>query len=120
MTKSIHKMSNAERDSWTVQSARPYIPREEEPGQTFTEAQLPHPDVQRASGIDPELYRKLYGIHLVDAEEGMERPEFRGTETGVHPNDVTPGNLESFRSYPDGLPVEQDDEEEAPVEEEQK
>lgn len=29
-----------------------------EPGQTFTEDQLPDPELQRANGIDPEKYRR--------------------------------------------------------------
>lgn len=105
------KMTNSERDAWTVQSGRAYIPREEEPGQVFTEDQLPHPDVQSASGINPDVYRKLHGLHVEPAVEGSaKRPEFRGSETGVHPTKMTPGNLESFRSYPDGLPEGFDDE----------
>lgn len=29
-----------------------------EPGQTFTEDQLPDPELQRANGIDPDKYRR--------------------------------------------------------------
>ena len=107
-------------DGWTAQAARaeggkPYHVHEGEPGQVFTEGQLPHPDVQRASGIDPDIYRAHHGLHVEDG--GDERPEVRGTESGAHPSAVAQGHMESFRSYPEGLPkhlqpvVEEDDRE---------
>lgn len=36
-----------------------------EPGQRFTEDQLPDPELQRANGIDPDKYRRDMA-HLID------------------------------------------------------
>jgi hypothetical protein len=85
---------------WTAQHPTLFVHDEGEPGQTFTEDQLPHPDVQRASGIDPVLYRSAHGLIVTPAEGPM--PTFVGTETGVAPHEAirVNGNVESFISVP--------------------
>lgn len=110
---------------WTAQSSHGWVHTEGEPGQTFTEDQLPHPDVQRASGLDPDKYRAAHGL-WVDEAVG-ERAPVVGSETGKHPRDIAGniGDLESFRSYPDGVPdyakedkiAEEEKAEETPAEE---
>lgn len=83
---------------WTAQSSVAFIHDEGAPGQTFTEDQMPHPEVQRASGINPELYRSAHGLVVTAAEGPM--PTFVGTETGVAPHEAIAvnGNVESFAS----------------------
>jgi hypothetical protein len=85
---------------WTAQSSYAFIHDEGTPGQTFSEDQLPHVEVQRASGINPELYRAAHGLTVTPAEAPI--PTFVGTETGVAPQDAIKlnGNVESFVSTP--------------------
>lgn len=92
---------------WTAQSSHGWVHDEGMPGQTFTEDQLPHPDVQRASGIDPRQYRRQHGLWVEPAEGPM--PEFVGTETGHSPKDSISetGHVQSFQSYFPEVPEEQ-------------
>jgi hypothetical protein len=98
---------------WTAQSKHGWVHDEGQPGNTFSPSQLPHEELQRASGIDPATYRRMHGL-TVDAEETEgPKPEFRGTETGVHPKHAfaVNGSVESFQSYipqplPEILPME--------------
>jgi hypothetical protein len=85
---------------WTAQHPFAFIHDEGAPGQTFSEDQLPHPEVQRASGINPELYRSAHGLTVTPAETSV--PAFVGTETGVAPEAalLLNGNVESFASRP--------------------
>jgi hypothetical protein len=98
-------MLNRKNVGWTVQSPNGYIEDFGDLGQTFTEDELPHPDVQRASGIDPDLYRKGHGL-VVDPAVAP-RAQFVSTETGYAPHQVIEktGNVESFRSFPAGVEV---------------
>lgn len=101
---------------WTAQSRVGFIHDEGMPGQTFTEDQLPHPEVQRASGINPELYRQQHGLTVLPSDNN--RPEFVGTETGVAPHEAirVNGNVESFASVPATVTTPVEPLEEAPVE----
>lgn len=87
---------------WTAQSGRGYVHDEGAPGQTFTEDQLPNPEVQRASGIDPDVYRGQHGL-WVEPTTGV-HPKFVGTETGVAPEDAIDKNgyVESFSEFYSG------------------
>jgi len=91
---------------WTAQSTHGYVHDEGMPGQTFTEDQLPHPEVQRTSGINPEQYRNQHGLWVEFSD--AERPEFLGTETGRTPEEVynNTGTMESFQSSPGDYPRE--------------
>lgn len=84
---------------WTAQSKHGWIHDEGMPGNTFTEDQLPHPDLQRLAGINPEQYRKQHGLFV--EEGGGTRPEFVGTESGHSPAHVheSRSGHESFFSY---------------------
>lgn len=83
---------------WTPLSGVPFNHYEGEPGQTFTEDQLPHPEVQRAAGINPDLYRMQHGLYVEPAAGPM--PVFTGTENGLEPSETLrkTGNVESFAS----------------------
>jgi hypothetical protein len=85
---------------WTAQSKHGYVHDEGAPGQTFTEDQLPHPELQRASGINPDVYRSQHGLWVGPADGPM--PEFYGSETGYTPAEAVAkkGNVESFLSVP--------------------
>lgn len=84
---------------WTVQSQHGWSHYEGEPGNTFTEDQLPHPEVQRAGGVDPDLYRRQHGLWVGEAAGPM--PSFVGTETGYAPAEglLKTGNVESYASF---------------------
>lgn len=83
---------------WTPLSGVPFNHYEGHPGQTFTEDQLPHPEVQRAAGINPDLYRAQHGLYVEPAAGPM--PVFIGTENGLEPSETLrkTGNVESFAS----------------------
>jgi hypothetical protein len=85
---------------WTAQSPHGYVHDEGMPGQTFTEDQMPHAELQRVNNINPELYRSAHGLWVEPAAGPM--PEFYGTETGYAPADAVKktGNVESFMSVP--------------------
>jgi len=85
---------------WTVQSKQGWIEDHGAPGNTFTEDQLPHPELQRSAGINPEKYRAQHGL-WVDGPGENRRPEFLGTETGQTPDQIlaAAGDMESFASY---------------------
>ena len=99
---------------WTAQSKHAFISHEGPPGQTFTENQLPNPDVQRASGINPDQYRRQHGLYYTPAADTH---TFVGTETGKAPTDLhqSVGNLESFMSVPVVVIVEEPVKEDKPV-----
>lgn len=59
---------------WTAQSQHGWVENVGEPGQTFTEDQLPDPEQQRKGGVDPDLYRKGYGL-WVNPITDFEQPE---------------------------------------------
>lgn len=84
---------------WTAQSKHGWVHDEGQPGNTFTEDQLPHEELQRASGIDPHTYKRMHGL-TVEPATGP-KPEFRGTETGVAPHEAFAqnGSVESFQSF---------------------
>jgi len=93
---------------WTAQSTHGWVHDEGVPGQTFTEDQLPHPEVQRASGINPEQYRNQHGLWVEPAVGVM--PQFVGTETGHAPEEVLEktGHVQSFQSFiPEATTVEE-------------
>lgn len=81
---------------WTPLSKVPFNHYEGEPGQTFSEDQLPHPEVQRAAGINPDLYRAQHGLYVTPAAGPTAQPV--GTETGLSPAEALrkTGNVESF------------------------
>ena len=83
---------------WTAQSSHGWVHDEGTPGNTFTEDQLPHPEVQRAAGINPDLYRNAHGLWVEPAEGPL--PVFTGTETGLDPVEGVrqTGNVESYMS----------------------
>lgn len=54
---------------WTAQSKGAWVEDPGEVGQTFTEDQLPDPEQQRKGGVDPDLYRKGYGLWITPTEE---------------------------------------------------
>jgi hypothetical protein len=85
---------------WTPQSGVGFIHEVADPGQTFTEDQLPDPEVQRASGINPDLYRAAHGLYVSPAV--APKPYFVGTETGLDAKSAVAatGNVESFMSVP--------------------
>lgn len=91
-------MSN-ENYGWTAQSQQGWVEDHGVPGNVFTEDQLPHPELQRLAGINPEQYRQAYGL-WVDEAAGP-RPEFKGTETGHAPHEILKdaGVVQSFHSY---------------------
>jgi hypothetical protein len=83
---------------WTPQSNVGFIHEVAQPGQTFTEDQMPDPEVQRAAGINPELYRSAHGLYVDPA--AAPKPYFVGTETGLDAKSAlaVTGNVESFMS----------------------
>jgi hypothetical protein len=84
---------------WTAQSQHGWTESEGVPGNTFTEDQLPDPNIQRLAGIDPEQYRSQHGLWVEESDN--EPPQFRGTRSGLTPAQVLASNMthESFRSY---------------------
>jgi hypothetical protein len=89
---------------WTAQSTHGYVHDEGLPGNTFTDDQLPHPEVQRAGGVNPDLWRSMHGLWVEPAV--AEHTEFISTETGHAPHEVIrkTGNVESFQSLPADYP----------------
>lgn len=85
---------------WTAQSGVGFIHEVADPGQTFKEHELPHPEVQRASGINPDLYRQAHGLYVEESD--VERLPFVGTETGLEPAEglLKTGNVESYVTSP--------------------
>lgn len=91
---------------WTAQSKDHYIEDAGEPGNVVPEHLLPHPEVQRAAGINPDQYRRQHGLWIEESDQ--ERPAFVGTETGRTPEEVFQenGTMESFQSQPEDYPEE--------------
>lgn len=100
--------------NWTAQSSHGWVHDEGAPGNVFDEHELPHPELQKAAGINPDVYRSQHGLHVRPSD--VKRPEFKGTETGAHPSATSThlGTSESFQSYLEEL------EEELAVEETEK
>lgn len=61
-------MVHIDNNSWTAQSAHSFVHSDGVPGQTFKRSELPDPEQQRAGGVDPELWRKGYGLWIEEDE----------------------------------------------------
>lgn len=86
---------------WTAQSKDGYVHDDGMPGNVIQEHELPDPEVQRAAGINPDLYRGMHGLVVEPSDK--EAAPFTSTETGSKAHEVIrkTGNIESFQSEPE-------------------